>query len=238
MSIETTLIGLAADRIKEWEAAFNEAVDGALEWKKTAEALGEQVGNKDQEIANLNRLVSVREKTINQLRESLKEKTRRLADCHAYEESAEVEMRGLREEIKELEERLQESELTSKYRAECVRDEWATVDGLKAELETETERADANYDDFIQLDQEYGELVEQYQAKGKALDRQIAINEAHLRWIEGCTNWLGEHTGWWLKLLAHHGWDKPGTSTTYREIKLIHDAYHEVGDKYPWEEGE
>jgi hypothetical protein len=154
MSIETTLWRALQESCKanrEWEAAFNEAVDGAMEWKKTAEVLAER------------------------------------------------------------------------------------CDKLREHLEAETDRADANYDDFIQLDQEYGELVEQYQAKGKALDRQIAINEAHLRWIEGCTNWLGEHTGWWLKLLAHHGWDKPGTSTTYREIKSIYDAYHEVGTKYPWQ---
>jgi hypothetical protein len=157
MSIETTLwravADKATDRIKEWEAAFNEAVDGALEWKKTAEVLAER------------------------------------------------------------------------------------CDKLREHLEAETDRADANYDDFIQLDQEYGELVEQYQAKGKALDRQIAINEAHLRWIEGCTNWLGDRTDWWLKVLECDG-RKPGQSNTATEIKLIHDAYHEVGDKYPWEEGE
>jgi hypothetical protein len=111
------------------------------------------------------------------------------------------------------------------------------VEELRNQLEAETERADANYDDFIQLDQEHGELIEKYQAKDAALDRQRAINAAHLRWIDGCTNWLGEHTVYWLKLLKSHGFTD-GNSTSYYRIKQVHDAYHEVGAKYPWEEEE
>jgi hypothetical protein len=60
-------------------------------------------------------------------------------------------------------------------------------------------------------------------------------NRELVTWVDGCTNWLGEHCVYWLKLLRGYGL-QDGNSTSYHGIKQIHDAYHFGGVEYPWQE--